>query len=222
MQRSSTRRYAGILAALLTFSAALLSGCADDSAQPAPLDAPSQTPDTPDPDPSTSADPTGAADPTGSPGTEESPGDEQSPSAPPTLPPEARGTTRASAGPFVRHWVDMYQHAVTRLAPEHLNELSLPGCEACNLIIGSLRKIERSGGHFEGSGWQLRRVQVLPQAAPRRMQVRAHLSFTPQKVYERADSEPIVYRGGERSVYTFNLASDTDTWVVAGIIGVTT
>src|SRR3954470_20302201 len=147
MPRSTLKQYAVTGAGALALGLAL-SGCAGDSAAPAPLDSPSAKTATADPTPSEDSSQGGSGTTTG----------------PPTLPPEARGTTRASAGPFVRYWVDNYRFAVTHLAPDRIRRRSLPGCEACSIIADSLTRIKDDGGHFKGTGWRVRRVEVLPEA----------------------------------------------------------
>ena len=209
MPRSSHQQYVVGSASSLALLLTLLTGCSSGAAEPAPLDHPSSAA-------STSA----AADPTDSPSPTPSKSEPADASGPPALPPEARGTTRASAGPFVRYWVDSYAFAVNHLTPAAISRISLPLCEVCSLIAGSLARVKDAGGHFEGSGWRLDRVEVLPPGRANKPQVRAYITFTPQVVYERAGADPKRYKGGDKTVYTFNLAPSKGEWAVAGIIGV--
>src|SRR3712207_656176 len=147
MPRSTSRRYAATQAATTVLLLGAATGCSEDAPEPGPLNEAGSG--------------TSASDPTTDPSGDPSSSGSATPEGPPALPPEARGTTRASAGPFVRYWVDTYQFAVAHLAPEAIRSNSLPGCEACSLIARSLTRIASDGGHFNGSGWRLRGVEVL-------------------------------------------------------------
>src|SRR3954454_5182989 len=129
MPRSTLKQYAVTVAGALALGLAL-SGCAGDSAAPAPLDSPSAK--------------TATADPT--PSEDSSQGGSGTTAGPPTLPPEARGTTRASAGPFVRYWVDTLNFASANLRPKPLRRLSTSDCQACRSLTEVISEIKAAGG----------------------------------------------------------------------------
>src|SRR5215213_6053641 len=96
MPRSTLRQYAVTVASSLALGASLVAGCSSESAAPAPLD------------PASSETSPSGGDPTPSPSGDSSPSGSATTADPPTLPRDARGATRASAGPFVAYWVNTF------------------------------------------------------------------------------------------------------------------
>lgn len=207
MPRSTTNGYAATLVTAAVVSLGALTSCAGESAEPRALDtAASGTPSSADA-------PTATSSPTSTPSRS------ASHASPPTLPPEARGTTRASAGPFVRYWVDTLNYATRHSRPLAIQPLSRRSCVACRSLSNVIRKVRDGGGRLNGKGWTVRRTEVLPIAQPLRPQVRAFITFEPQTVIEKHGAAPLHFDGG-RTVYTFNLVPSAETWAVAGVIGV--
>src|SRR5215217_1648 len=96
MPRSTLKQYAVTVASSLALGASLLTSCSSESATPAPLD------------PASSETAPSGGDPTPSPSGDSSASGSATTAGPPTLPPDARGATRACAGPFVHFWVDTF------------------------------------------------------------------------------------------------------------------
>lgn len=210
------RQYAGPLAVLLALLVLVLAGCAESAPEPSPLDA---APSAPDASASSDLPGNGSASGAATNAPTQSPTDEGSATGPPVMPPAARGTTRAAAGPFVRYWIDTFNYSTTSLKTDTLRHLSFPLCQACSEIATSIERIRNRGGHFEGTGWRLRRIEVLSPGRPRRPQVRAFIVYTPQVVVPHAGAKARRFEGGRTVLYTFNLAVDEGTWRVAGIVG---
>jgi len=207
MPRSTLKQYAVTVASSLALGASLLTSCSSESAAPAPLDpASSETSPSGDPTPSPSGDSSASGSATTA--------------GPPTLPPDARGATRASAGPFVHYWVDTLNYATTHLAPSAIRQISFPLCQACNEAAALIAKVKRNGGEMRGEGWRLTRAQLLPPGAPRRPQVRAYITFAPSVVIPERGEEPQRFSGGKKTVYTFELGVRKGRWATAGIVGV--
>lgn len=208
MPRSMLRQYAVAVACVLALGLTSLTACSGDSASPAPLD----------PTPSKASSPSETPTTTTSP--DESPDGSETEAGPPKLPPAARGTTRASAEPFVRYWVETFNYATTHLAPSTIRRISYPRCQACVEAASVISRIKRDGGEMRGEGWRLTRVELLPPGRPLRPQVRAFITFAPSTVIEKRGGEPKRFSGGKRTVYTFELGARRHRWAVAGIVGV--
>lgn len=203
MPRSTLRQYAAAAVCCSALGLSLLAGCTGDSAAPAPLDPESS-------ESTASTDPTPTQSPDASPTSK----------GPPRLPAEARGTTRASAGPFVRYWVDTLNYATTHLAPWSIRRQSFPMCQACEEAASVIARIKRDGGEMSGEGWNLTRVELLPVGRSNRPQVRAYITFAPSVVVERAGAKPRRFAGGKKTIYTFELGVRRGQWATAGIVGV--
>ena len=208
MQRNPLRPYAATAACSLALSLSLLAACSGDAATPAPLD------------PESSGTSSAATESSRSPSPDSSPDASPTLAGPPPLPPQARGTTRASAGPFVRHWVDSFNYATRSLNTSRMRQISYPGCQACTEIAASVDRVRRAGGHFEGDAWSVKRSTLLPDGEPGRPQVRASIEYLPQVVVEAAGASPRRFTGGKTLTYTFELAARGQRWAVAGIVGV--
>jgi len=120
----------------------------------------------------------------------------------------------------VRYWVDTFNYATQALDAAAINRVSGRGCQACDEIRAIIRKIDRDRGYMRGASWHLRRTEVLPAGQVSAPQVRAYITFAPSVVLERRGDKPKQFKGGDRTVFTFNLIKQRDRWTVSGIVGV--
>ena len=112
-------------------TATLLAGCTSN-AEPTPL---------PEPSPSSAS---------------------PSPSAtPPSLPPEAEGTSPQAAKAFARHYVDVINYAARTGDTNDLRELGTADCVSCEAIASNIEKIYNAGGHIESESWEVHSIAVL-------------------------------------------------------------
>ncbi len=78
----------------------------------------------------------------------------------PTLPPDARGTSVASAKEFASYFIDTVNHALHTGDTTALRSASQPHCKTCNAIARNAERIYESGGHVESAGLNLKTVTV--------------------------------------------------------------
>lgn len=96
------------------------------------------------------------ADPTASP-TESA---EPAPDGPPTLPPEAEGTSKAAAEAFVRHYVDTINHALATMDSTQLRVLSHRQCGACDGGASFIDRVRRRNGDISGGQYTIASSEV--------------------------------------------------------------
>ena len=130
--RAWARRRRALAAALALALAATLSGC-QSNPEPPPLDH-AATSASPAPSPTLNA---------------------------PTLPPEARGTSKAAAKAFVRHWIEVLNYAGPTGDTAALRQLSDEDCAACRAIADFIEQIYGGGGQIRGEGWDVQTVSRL-------------------------------------------------------------
>lgn len=190
--RSARRRRWVRYGAAATALLALTSACSEAPA-PKPLEtAPSSTGTTPTETPS----PTGA----------------------PTLPPEAKGTSRKAAVAFVRHYVSVLNYAAASLDHSAIEELSAADCEACSAIAESVETVGKNNGRFVGGEWKVIEPRLLPERRRKLAEVQLVVSYPRQLVYESNGAKPLDFEAGQ-TFYTFVLRKVRGGWVVAAIRG---
>jgi hypothetical protein len=149
----------GFVAAACT--AALLAGCTSN-AEPTPLPEPSPS--------SASASPTPSA-------------------TPPSLPPEAEGTSPQAAKAFAHFYVDSVNYAMATGETRDLEGLAAEACRACHAITDGIRDAYAGGGRLEGRGWLVRDVQYLRLASDKAL-IGVTLRIARQADYESGDAKP--------------------------------
>ena len=132
-----------------------------------------------------------------------------SPSTAPTLPPEARGTSKKSAVAFVRHWVEAFNHAVTGGSTKWLHSASTR-CVACEAMLDVIEEVYDREGRIRTKGWRVESIEALSPKAP--VQVRVVVEAAPQ-AFEVPGEKTQRFVGGP-SVKTFTLARQADSWRV--------
>ncbi len=137
------------------------------------------------------------------------------PSGPPPLPAAARGTSRAAAVAFVRHWIDTLNYSAATLDTRALAAMSSTDCESCQSVIQNLGKLRRSGGSMTGFNWRLIEPQVVDPTR-RAMKVQGALQSTPHRVRSKAGARPTRF-AGTSSFLTFSLVQSDGRWRVAQI-----
>jgi hypothetical protein len=153
------------------------------------------------------------------PSTSTTPSATPSPSGPPTMPAEAKGTSRKSAVAFVRHYVDLMNHSASALDPEPLRLLSAEDCAACRRILRSVEEVRDAGGRFVGGAWTVAEPRIVPGVVRRNAQVQLVVTYPRQRVFETKGAQPLKFAAG-KTFYTFTLVPEGETWTVAAIEGV--
>lgn len=185
VSRSVPRR-ASLLAAALLLGAGAVAGC-QSNPKPPPLDSTAKS-ISPSPTPS----PTQAA---------------------PTLPADAKGTSKAAAKAFVRHYISLVNHAATTGDTAALRAASDPRCASCNAVIERVESVYSAGGSIAGDGWRVVSLTAVPAQPPQRPRLDVGLIMSPQKVVARKGARETGFKGG-RLPATFSLAWQGRQWRV--------
>ena len=147
----------------------LLAGCSEDAPEPEPL-----------PSPSSSSAPSAG------------PPESVSPSPdrePPTMPPEARGTSRAAAEAFARHYVDLINYAMHSGDTSPMRRAAQRACSGCNVIAEAIDDVYGGSGRVVGGDWLVRSVTSTGTSDTLPL-VRMRLLITRQMVYDSPSARP--------------------------------
>lgn len=126
------------------------------------------------------------------------------------MPAEAKGTSRKAAVAFVRHYVEMLNHAASGGSTDWLAERS-PECTACSAIVKLIDEVYARRGRIVTNGWSVEAAQLL-RTGSGPTQVRIMVESTPQ-VFRVPGEKPQRFSGGP-SVKTFTLESSKRGWQV--------
>jgi hypothetical protein len=192
----SVRRRSGVrrLAVLATAGVLVVLGaCSEDPPKPEALETPSSSP-------------TATASRTSSPDTA------------PTLPPEARGTSKKSAEAFVRYAIEVLNYTAATLDVGPLGDLAATQCSACTRIVKSTAAIKRQGGRIDGGKWTVVQALALQTANDEQPKVLVGIEAAPQVVVESAGERPKRYPAG-KTAFTFELKHHTGGWQIVRITG---
>lgn len=204
-----SRRAKTYAAALTAVVATAVAGCSDGSPEPKPLDPVTSSA-------GESSTPGQDGSPTG--GDAGSPGATDSPDGPPTLPPEARGTSEKAAEAFVLFWVDRLNYSAATLETGPLAKLSAPSCRACHGAIEAIDRVERGGGSITGGAWHVDESQVVPSDTEERLRVQTVITYSKQIVKRSPQSRPLRYDAG-RAFYSFEIRPTEQSWLMTEITG---
>lgn len=177
-RHGSVRRRALRVAFAITLVLATTAGCSDNP-EPEPLD---------------------RSNVSASPAPSETP----EPAGPPTMPPEARGTSKQSAIAFVEHVIDVLNYTARTLDTRPLARLSASDCAACKGILQTTNDIRTARGHISGGSWLPLEVKALSGATKDFIQVQVVVNYAEQSVVESRGTRPKRYPSG-RTVYIFDL-----------------
>lgn len=137
------------------------------------------------------------------------------PSGPPPLPAAARGTSKAAAVAFVRHWIDTLNYSAATLDDASLARLNDRACEPCGVFIDRIRQVRRGGGHIDGLHWKIDDARALNTAGPS-IEVQGVVVLSPSRVFLTPSGKPQRFTGG-RSFYTFSTQHSGGRWVISDI-----
>jgi hypothetical protein len=138
------------------------------------------------------------------------------PSAP-TLPAEARGTDAKAAEAFVRHYVDLINHATETLDTAPLKAASARGCKGCASIAALYDRVRTDGGEVRGGTWTIRKL-VIGEALLARRRVNVLVSYPQQTVRYTSGGKKNVFKPGE-ALFIFEYRPSDRDLVINKIIG---
>jgi hypothetical protein len=131
----------------------------------------------------------------------------------PTLPPEARGTSMASAKAFVRHYIALVNYAMASGSLDELKNAGSPGCTSCAAVIDRVERVYSAGGSIRSHGWRVQSISVVPGRSHNAPALDVGLRLSPQVVVEKRGAAKQSFDGG-RLPATFYLSETAGTWVV--------
>jgi hypothetical protein len=129
------------------------------------------------------------------------------------MPAEAKGTSEAAAKAFVRHYVELINHATSTGELEPLIAASDPQCRSCDAVVERVEGVYQNGGSIKSGGWRVLSLQLVPKQPPKRPTFDVGLAMSPQRVVAKASGEPQTFKGG-RLPATFTLLRSGDSWLV--------
>jgi Family of unknown function (DUF6318) len=133
--------------------------------------------------------------------------------SPPAMPDAARANTRAGAIAFVRHYIDVFNHAQLTGSTDELSALSSPRCQDCQAAIQGLDQVYGAGGHIEGGALLAGPTSVEHNALEHFWLVLIRVDSGPQSVTSAGGAAPTNLPGGRRSM-KFSLARTGESWKV--------
>lgn len=141
------------------------------------------------------------------------------PSTPPTpsapvLPEAATANTKAGAIAFVRHYVEVFNHAQATGVHAELEKLSSRDCDECEAVVAGLAKIYGAKGHIEGGALVAGAATAEYNAAERRWLVLVRVDSGPQTVFASSAADPQELHGGARSMQ-FSVRRESGNWKIA-------
>jgi hypothetical protein len=143
---------------------------------------------------------------------------ESAPAAP-ELPAAAKGDGPKAAEAFVRHYVDLINHALETLDHRPLALASTTGCEACQYFTTALRTTKNRNGHYEGGHWRVLALEDYPHGADGEYNIRARVRIEAERVIHRQPRDVARFPQRE-SIYNFIVRERGQALQVSRIIGV--
>lgn len=133
----------------------------------------------------------------------------------PTMPAEAEGPSRAAAKAFVRHYVELMNHATATGNTAPLRSASDQSCTSCSAVIERIEAVYSAGGSIESDGWRVRSITFVPLQDPKRPVLDLGIEMSPQVVVEKRGAAAKEFDGG-RLPATFTLRQSQQGWLVEG------
>lgn len=142
------------------------------------------------------------------------------PSTPPTpsapaLPEAAMANTKAGAIAFVRHYVDLINHAQRTGDVEVLAAVEAAGCESCASGRKYLRDVYGAGGHINGGELRVEIAGALRNRSIDGWTIDGRLEYGPQTVIRPTAPTPTEHLTGGGVPITVLLSLNAGTWTVA-------
>jgi alkylhydroperoxidase family enzyme len=138
------------------------------------------------------------------------------PSAPP-LPAAAEGQGPRAAEAFVRHYVNLINHAIATLDPGPLRAASGNGCSACMAMARATDQLREAGRAYEGGEWSISQMRELSRQSDRR-QIRSVIDIADLTVVDSDGSRDEV--SGHQTQFTFDIVRRAEGWRVLQMVGV--
>lgn len=136
-----------------------------------------------------------------------------SPTAP-ALPDAARANTKAGAVAFVRHYVDLINHAQATGDVGALAAVEDNRCSSCRSVRRNLKALYESGGSIDAGEWRVAgEPHIVPDPDIKGFTVEVAIRTTDQTVHDGRGH--IKHVDGGTNVLTFLMSHRQATWKVA-------
>jgi hypothetical protein len=132
-------------------------------------------------------------------------------STPPTLPPEAEGTSPEAAKAFVRYWVDAMNYAAATGGTAPARSVSSSACGSCHEMLDKIASVYEAGGVFRGEGWQILQMRYQPFQRKTHPIVSVGIRVARQVMIPSASSDPEIFKGG-RNQLNLHLIYQRQQW----------
>jgi hypothetical protein len=116
----------------------------------------------------------------------------------PTLPARAKGTSKASAKAFVRHFFSTFNYAVQTGSTGPLRDLGTSECESCDVLAGNIDAIHQSGGSIRTRGWEVTSISLAPRTDDSTAVLNLGIMQHPERVRSAKGAQPKNYAGGRQ------------------------
>ena len=134
---------------------------------------------------------------------------------PPTLPARARGLSPAAAKAFARHVVDLINYS-TKTADWHaLQEVSLPGCFACENLIKNAKARSRIGTRVEGGLASIVYIRYLRPRPPQSPALDILIKFSEARIFVGGKSKPKRVAPTQANLVWYLKYTKSNTWKLA-------
>lgn len=131
----------------------------------------------------------------------------------PSMPAEAEKKGAKGAEAFVRHYVELINHAQATGDTSSLEQVGASGCGSCVNGVSSVRKVYDEGGHIEGGAWRITSVgAVLPRPDIDGWIVDLQVAFEPQQIHTSDKTQRL--KGGT-SPFSFEVSRRSTSWIMA-------
>lgn len=155
----------------------------------------------------------GGDDPQPAPSPTKSPSPSETTPTPPEMPEAARERDRAGSELFVRHYIELLNHAQSTGETAPMREAEEPTCRSCKSIREDLENLYASGGSLEGGSWKIARVLDSSASGDSGRVISLVVEFGPQVVRRPAPAKPERLEGGSLPL-TMNLSATREGWIV--------
>ena len=136
----------------------------------------------------------------------------------PSMPAAATQHTKAGAEAFVRHYIDLINHAQATGDTQALRSASSPTCRGCSGGIKAVAKVYDRGGKLIGGEWT-------PQEVLNVMELPGHRGWLLDVTVRNSSQRVVAADGSERKLkaaeqtYSFQAHHRSETWLMDELNG---
>lgn len=129
------------------------------------------------------------------------------------MPEAAKAETKAGAMAFVRHYVELVNHAQATGDIDELQSAEQAGCRSCRAAREGVRKHYQSGGSINGGDWHIDSASAIRNAAIAGWVVDLNVTFGRQTI-SFGSSQPDKVNEPGRMILSIQVHRSDDAWKV--------